>query len=181
MIPTFPWENFRKVIATMAQCADDYVTVDGAGEAIVQPNYAGAALTWLVKIAPRRVGKIGQGQAGGVTTFETIDGKEYRVLTQTGHDAWRMDLVVESFDKETYAGDVSREIARAFDDETIHVRLSEMNLSVAVVGDSVDRNFTQEGQMLSASALEILVYHKWCRIDRTARELIETIEVNRVP
>jgi hypothetical protein len=175
----FPWEEFRAVIAAMAGCADDYVTVSGAGESIVQPTAYGAALTWLVRINPRRAQGVGQGRADHTTTTETLGGKVYRVVTQSGHDAYRMDIVVESFDKETYAGDVSRELARAFEDEGIHARLSELDLSVASVGDSVDVTFVREGQELSASALEVLVYHKWTRVDRTARELIETIEVNR--
>jgi hypothetical protein len=179
MIGAFPWEDFRKVIVTLAHCADDYVTIDGAGEAVVQPNYAGASLTWRVRVSPRQV--VGQGRADKTAVIETIGGKDYRVVTQSGHDGWRLDLMIESFDKETYAGDVSREIARGFEDEGTHAQLSDLNLSVSIVGDSADVTFVREGQELSASSLDLLVYHKWQRVDRTARELIETIDVRKVP
>ena len=176
---TFPWEEFRKAIVSIAGCEDDYVTISGAGEAIVQSNYLGAALTWKVRISPRRVQGVGQGRADKTTTIETIGGKDYRVVTQSGHDGHRIDIVVESFDTDTYAGDVLRGIARAFEDESTHARLSELNLSVAVVGDGSDIAFVRDKKDLSAASLELLVYHKWERIDQTARELIESIEVHR--
>lgn len=174
----FPWEGFRKIIVSMAQVPDDYVTIDGAGEAIVQPNFVGAALRWKVRISPRRSSTVGQGRAYKETALETINGKDYRVVTQSGHDAWYMDIVVESFDKETYAGDVSRELARAFEDEGHYAALCAIDLSVASVNQTADVRFVKEGQELSSAALEILVYHKWSRVDRTARELIETVVIN---
>jgi hypothetical protein len=175
----FPWEALRLIIVRASGLVDDYVTVDGAPEAVVQPNYSNASLTCKVRICPRRSARVGTGRPVESTTLETLGGKQYRVKKQSGHEEHGVDITVESFDTQTNAGDVAREIGRALEDEARAQEILEAGLSIAIIRDVVEVDFHGGTQMLSAANLELQIYHKWERLDRTARELIETVEITR--
>lgn len=171
-----PIDALRVAALQILAWPDDYVTIDGAGESYVGPQFQGDALKGLVRVATRKATPTGS-SVDKRTEIETIDGKEYRRVYHSGHDAWNVDIQVESFDDATYAGDLANEIARGLENEGILELLDAAGLSVVAVNGVADRAFTADTKTLSSAVVDLLVYEKWEREDVSARELIETVTI----
>lgn len=171
-----PIDAIRVAAVRLLGWPDDYVTIDGAGEAYVGPQNMGEALKGLVRVTTRKASPTGS-SVDRRTVIETISGKEYRKVYQSGHDAWNVEITVESFDDATYAGDLGNEIARGLEDEGIVDLLDAAGLSVVQVRGVADRAFEVDTKTLSAAVVDLLVYERWEREDVTAREMIETVTI----
>lgn len=171
-----PIDAIRVAALQILSWPDDYVVVDGAGEPYVGPQFEGDALKGVVRIATRRATPTGS-SVDKRTVIETIDGREYRRVYHSGHDAWSVDIVIESFDDATYAGDLANEVARGLENEGALELLDAAGLSVVEVRGVADRAFVVDTKTLSSAVVDLLVYEKWEREDVTARELIETVTI----